>query len=71
MGFALSMMRLTSPVLAEGAADHIQGVSDFGRPGYGGHHYYFWVLALARLWICRRASACGSFWRRVSRTPSP
>lgn len=41
--------------LAEGTADHTQGVSDFGRPGYGGpmppeghgvHHYYFWVLAL-------------------------
>lgn len=41
--------------LAEGTALHTQGVSDFGKPGYGGpmppeghgvHNYYFWVLAL-------------------------
>ena len=34
---------------------HTQGVSDFGKPGYGGpmppeghgvHHYFFWLLAL-------------------------
>jgi Raf kinase inhibitor-like YbhB/YbcL family protein len=41
--------------LAEGAADYIQGVNDFGNAGYGGpmpppghgtHHYFFWLLAL-------------------------
>ena len=41
--------------LAEGTGDYTQGVSDFGRPGYGGpmpppghgvHHYFFWLLAL-------------------------
>jgi Raf kinase inhibitor-like YbhB/YbcL family protein len=41
--------------LAEGVADYVQGVNDFGNPGYGGpapppghgtHHYFFWVLAL-------------------------
>ena len=41
--------------LAEATAEHTQGVSDFGKPGYGGpmppeghgvHHYFFWLLAL-------------------------
>ena len=41
--------------LAEGSGDHTQGVSDFGKPGYGGpmppeghgvHNYFFWLLAL-------------------------
>ena len=41
--------------LAEGTGEHTQGVSDFGKPGYGGpmpppghgvHHYFFWLLAL-------------------------
>ena len=41
--------------LAEGTDEHTQGVSDFGKPGYGGpmppeghgvHHYFFWLLAL-------------------------
>jgi Raf kinase inhibitor-like YbhB/YbcL family protein len=41
--------------LAEGVGDYIQGVNDFGKPGYGGpmppeghgtHHYFFWLLAL-------------------------
>ena len=41
--------------LAEGVGEHTQGVSDFGKPGYGGpmpppghgvHHYFFWLLAL-------------------------
>ena len=41
--------------LAEGVGDYTQGVSDFGKPGYGGpmpppghgvHHYFFWLLAL-------------------------
>jgi Raf kinase inhibitor-like YbhB/YbcL family protein len=41
--------------LAEGAQGHTSGLSDFGKPGYGGpmppnghgtHHYYFWVFAL-------------------------
>lgn len=41
--------------LAEATPEHTQGVSDFGRPGYGGpmppeghgkHHYFFWLLAL-------------------------
>ena len=41
--------------LPEGVADYVQGVNDFGNPGYGGpapppghgtHHYFFWVLAL-------------------------
>ena len=41
--------------LAEGVADYVQGVNDFGNPGYGGpapppghgtHHYFFWLLAL-------------------------
>jgi len=42
--------------LPEGAKDYTQGVSDFGKPGYGGpmppnghgtHHYYYWVFALS------------------------
>ena len=41
--------------LAEGVADCVQGVNDFGNSGYGGpapppghgtHHYFFWLLAL-------------------------
>ena len=41
--------------LAEATAEHTQGTSDFGRPGYGGpmppeghgtHNYFFWLLAL-------------------------
>ena len=41
--------------LAEGTRQHTQGISDFGKPGYGGpmppeghgvHHYFFWLLAL-------------------------
>ncbi len=41
--------------LAEGVADYVQGVNDFGNQGYGGpapppghgtHHYFFWLLAL-------------------------
>ena len=41
--------------LAEGISDYVQGVNDFGNPGYGGpapppghgpHHCFFWVLAL-------------------------
>ena len=41
--------------LPEGVGDHIQGINDFGKPGYGGpmppeghgtHHYFFWLLAL-------------------------
>ena len=41
--------------LTEGTGEHTQGVSDFGKPGYGGpmpppghgvHHYFFWLLAL-------------------------
>ena len=41
--------------LAEATSDYTQGVSDFGKPGYGGpmpppghgvHHYFFWLLAL-------------------------
>ncbi len=41
--------------LPEGGGDAVQGVSSFGREGYGGpapppghgtHHYYFWVYAL-------------------------
>lgn len=41
--------------LAEATTEHTQGVSDFGKPGYGGpmppeghgvHHYFFWLLAL-------------------------
>ncbi len=41
--------------LAEGTAEFVQGVNDFGNPGYGGpmpppghgtHHYFFWLLAL-------------------------
>ena len=41
--------------LAEGVADYVQGVNDFGNSGYGGplpppghgtHHYFFWLLAL-------------------------
>lgn len=41
--------------LVEDSGEYTQGVSDFGRPGYGGpmppeghgvHQYYFWVLAL-------------------------
>lgn len=45
----------TAAGLPEGTADFVQGVNDFGNPGYGGpapppahgtHHYFFWVLAL-------------------------
>ena len=45
----------TASGLAEGTDEHTQGVSDFGKPGYGGpmppeghgvHHYFFWLLAL-------------------------
>ena len=41
--------------LAEATGEHTQGVSDFGKPGYGGpmppeghgvHNYFFWLLAL-------------------------
>jgi hypothetical protein len=41
--------------LAEGTTGYTSGVSDFGKPGYGGpmpppghgtHNYYFWVFAL-------------------------
>ena len=41
--------------LPEGDGDYIQGINDFGKPGYGGpmppeghgtHHYFFWLLAL-------------------------
>ena len=41
--------------LAEGTTDYTSGVTDFGKPGYGGpmpppghgtHHYYYWVFAL-------------------------
>ena len=41
--------------LAEQNTGHTQGVSDFGKPGYGGpmppkghgpHHYFFWLIAL-------------------------
>ena len=41
--------------LPEGGGDYIQGINDFGKPGYGGpmppeghgtHHYFFWLLAL-------------------------
>ena len=41
--------------LPEGVADYVQGVNNFGKPGYGGpmppeghgtHHYFFWLLAL-------------------------
>ncbi len=41
--------------LAEAVAEHTQGLTDFGKPGYGGpmppeghgvHHYFFWLLAL-------------------------
>jgi len=41
--------------LPEGVGDYIQGINDFGNPGYGGpmppeahgtHHYFFWLLAL-------------------------
>jgi len=45
----------TATSLAEATGEHTQGVSDFGKPGYGGpmppeghgaHHYFFWLLAL-------------------------
>lgn len=45
----------TATGLAEATGAHTQGVSDFGKPGYGGpmppeghgaHHYFFWLLAL-------------------------
>ena len=45
----------TVAALAEATTEHTQGVSDFGKPGYGGpmppeghgtHHYFFWLLAL-------------------------
>lgn len=41
--------------LAEATKDHTSGITDFGKPGYGGpmpppghgtHYYYFWVFAL-------------------------
>ena len=41
--------------LPEGVGDYIQGINDFGKPGYcgpmppeghGTHHYFFWLLAL-------------------------
>ena len=41
--------------LPEGVNDYLQGVNEFGNPGYGGpapppghgtHHYFFWLLAL-------------------------
>jgi len=41
--------------LPEGNGDYVQGINDFGNPGYGGpmppeghgtHHYFFWLLAL-------------------------
>lgn len=41
--------------LPEACGDYVQGVNDFGNPGYGGpmppeghgtHHYFFWLLAL-------------------------
>ena len=41
--------------LPEGVDDYVQGVNDFGNPGYGGpmpppghgkHHYFFWLLGL-------------------------
>jgi Raf kinase inhibitor-like YbhB/YbcL family protein len=41
--------------LPEGGGDYVQGINDFGKPGYGGpmppeghgtHHYFFWLLAL-------------------------
>jgi Raf kinase inhibitor-like YbhB/YbcL family protein len=41
--------------LPEGVGDYIQGINDFGKPGYGGpmppeghgaHHYFFWLMAL-------------------------
>ena len=41
--------------LPEGVGEYIQGINDFGNPGYGGpmppeghgtHHYFFWLLAL-------------------------
>jgi len=41
--------------LPEGVGDYVQGMNDFGKPGYGGpmppeghgtHHYFFWLLAL-------------------------
>jgi Raf kinase inhibitor-like YbhB/YbcL family protein len=41
--------------LPEGVGDYIQGINDFGKPGYGGpmppeghgtHHYFFGLLAL-------------------------
>ena len=45
----------TETGLAEGIADYVQGVNDFGKsgyngpappPGHGTHHYFFWLLAL-------------------------
>lgn len=45
----------SAPGLAEGVAEFVQGVNNFGNAGYGGpmppeghgiHHYYFWLLAL-------------------------
>ena len=41
--------------LAEGSAEHVAGVNNFGNSGYGGpmppeghgtHRYYFWLLAM-------------------------
>jgi Raf kinase inhibitor-like YbhB/YbcL family protein len=43
--------------LAEATKDHTNGMTDFGKPGYGGpmpppghgtHYYYFWVFALGQ-----------------------
>lgn len=43
--------------LPEGGGGYTSGPNDFGTPGYGGpmppnghgtHHYFFWVIALAR-----------------------
>ncbi len=43
--------------LPENAETYTSGPTDFGKPGYGGpmppeghgtHHYFFWVIALAR-----------------------
>ncbi len=47
----------TATGLPEGVGDHAAGLSDFGKPGYGGpmppnghgtHRYFFWLLALDR-----------------------
>lgn len=45
----------TTAELPEGAQGFTSGITNFGKPGYGGpmppeghgvHHYYFWLLAL-------------------------